>query len=155
SLRRLHCRTQLQPDRFGMEQVRVHRFQLRRHKQRKLGLRQHVALKIDAWCDLQDGQPRRLQPHHATLGDIHDLLPLLNSTGAREGDLLDGFDKFLYLTFAPDVTPAVLDFERGTGREEAREGDPLRPRSDIDKTAGSGRHMRSYSKLGDIYAAVA
>ncbi len=80
--------------------------------QRKFGLREHVALEIDARRDLRHRHALALQPHHAALGDIEDLLPLRDGARAGERDLLDRFDELLDLAFPLDAKRAVLDFER-------------------------------------------
>ena len=73
------------------------------------GLGQDVALEVDAGRDLGDGDAVGQEPHDAALGDVGDVLPLLDGAPAAERDVLDLGHELLDLALARDLQAAVLD----------------------------------------------
>src|SRR5271167_1864420 len=108
-----------------MEQAAVHRRERFGDSQAKAGLIEHVALQIDAWSEFDDRDALALQPHHASLGDVENLLTLRHGPRARERDLFDRVHEFLDLAFPFDPERASVNFERRADGEISRIDDLL------------------------------
>ncbi|ENN85758.1 hypothetical protein RHSP_03418 [Rhizobium freirei PRF 81] len=132
------------------EEVRVHDFQIIRNDEREFGLTEDVFLKIDARRDLRQYDAIRRQLHDAALGNVSNVLALLDSPPAREGDMLHLVDKLLQLAFLLDHELAVVDGELCACIEHAREDDLLRSRCDVDKAASARGHMRTEGQLRHV-----
>src|SRR5579872_5637500 len=138
-----------------MEEGRIHLSKVVRDAKRKLGLRENVALEVDAGRDLGDGDPFALKSKHASLGDVDDVLTLSECAGAGERDLLDRVYELLDFAFLQDRDGAVLHVKLRPRSEIAGEDDFLRPRGDVDETARARRDVRPHAELRDIDRAAA
>ena len=109
---RAALRRQLQPDRRLGEQRRIHLLELVGDDQREFRLVEDMRV-----CRSTPGaisvstMPFGRQLHHAALGDIGDVLALLDGAAAGEGHVLDLVDQLLQLAFLLDDQPAVRDGE--------------------------------------------
>ena len=118
------CAAASRPIGASANKRRVHRLQLVGDDQREFRLGEDVAS-----CRSTPGAisvsttPSRRQLHDAALGDIGDVLALLDGAPAREGDVLDLVDQLLQLAFLLDHQLAVGDGELGAGIEHAGEDD--------------------------------
>ena len=125
------------PNGSGWNRRAVHRRERFGDAQGKAGLIEHVALEIDAGSEFDHRDALALEPHHASLGDVENLLPLRHRAGTGERDLLDRLHQLLDLAFPFDPKRAALDFERRAGGEISGEHDLLRSRRDVDEAAGA------------------
>src|SRR3569623_2923710 len=100
-------------DRFGSEQPRLHRLQAIGDEQGKFGLREDVTREIGSRGDLGDDEAGWGELHHATFGDVGDVLSLLDAAAAREGDVLELIHQLLDLAFALDDEPTGVDRQFG------------------------------------------
>ena len=87
-----------------------------------------IAFDIDTGCHLGNHQAPRRQLHHATLGDIGNVLALHHGSPAGKRDLFDMFDDFGDLPLFFDDDPAVVDRKPGARIEVAGKDDLARAR---------------------------
>src|SRR5882672_4282399 len=144
---------QLQPERLGAEQRRVHDAQIGAGAQGYLGVREHVALQIDAGRDLAHHQGVVLQADHATFGHIRHLLPAFARDAAAERDVLGGIDELAGAAFPDDLEPSIADLQFGTRGKKARKHDAPCMRCDVDEAAAARGEIGLGAELRDVDAA--
>src|ERR1700733_9230564 len=144
-----------QAERLGMEQAAVHRRERFGDSQAKAGLIEHVTIEVDARSEFDDRDALALQPHHASLGDVENLLTLRDGPRARERDLFDRFHELLDLAFPFDPERAGVNFERRASGEISGIDDLLGAGGDVDEAAGAGGDVRPRAELGDVDRAMA
>src|SRR6185503_15625198 len=136
------------------EQRGIHDFQLRIDFQRKRGLCENVALKIDTGCDFPHDEAIRAQFHDASLGNIGHGLSALARHPATEGDVLNLLHELAALAFLQNLQLSVSDIQSCPGGEEAGKDNLPCMRSDIDEAAASGGQVRFGAQFGNIDVAI-